>query len=409
MPKTSHTKNFVEQFGAHYFRTCILPQLQCLWSEQRMHYETLFKEWVDYLRIVCGTRVENEDLFLRHTYLASLAKLMVCILFSEGASLETNLIQQVLNGNAFREWGVANFVEEDFFSWLGGHKRGISLARAILKHLSQFSIANMDEDALQNIYQDLLDREERHELQEYYTPGRIARRMALYFLHDAPEKRFLDPACGSGVFLGAAIACKIRYASMSGEYLLRHILSTVVGIEIHPVAVIIAKTNYLLALRSLLRTRQGEVFIPIYMADSLCAPKEAVVDGARAYEMTVDETSLYVPALDDPDTIDQLVEALKHYAVDAAQGTEAKADMLTYLHAMPRASCLLDSGTIPGGLLSIMKQTGQALAKLSENHQGTATIWAFVLKNFYKPALLTRGFDVVVGVSEVPPINLQEW
>lgn len=168
--QTPSTESFVSQFGTSFFRTFVLPHLQSLWEQHRASYQSLYREWADYLSIVYGTRVESEELFLRHTYLATLAKLMAYQLFSTGASPSPTLTQDILNGNAFKEWGIINFIEEDFFSWLGRHRQGLDIARSLVERLSRFNMARMDEDVLKGIYQNLVDPKERHDLGEYYIP-----------------------------------------------------------------------------------------------------------------------------------------------------------------------------------------------------------------------------------------------
>ena len=46
-----------------------------------------------------------------------------------------------------------------------------------------------------------------------------------------------------------------------------------VGADIHPLAVIIAKTNYILALGDLLKKRKSTITIPVYLADTLKLPE----------------------------------------------------------------------------------------------------------------------------------------
>lgn len=55
--------------------------------------------------------------------------------------------------------------------------------------------------------------------------------------------------------------------------LLRTIFHNIVGIDLNPLAVIVARTNYLLALRPLLKHRGKEPSeIPVYLADSIMTP-----------------------------------------------------------------------------------------------------------------------------------------
>ena len=69
----------------------------------------------------------------------------------------------------------------------------------------------------------------------------------------------------------------IRANSMSQSLeprdLLRRICQNVVGIDLNPLAVIAARTNYLLALGPLLKLRGNEPLeIPVYLADSVMTP-----------------------------------------------------------------------------------------------------------------------------------------
>ena len=43
----------------------------------------------------------------------------------------------------------------------------------------------------------------------------------------------------------------------------------VAGLDIHPVAVIIARVTYLLALAPVIQQRGGPLYIPVYLADSM--------------------------------------------------------------------------------------------------------------------------------------------
>jgi len=52
------------------------------------------------------------------------------------------------------------------------------------------------------------------------------------------------------------------------------ILSNIIGFDLNPLAVITARTNYLLALGELLQHRTGEITIPVYLCDSIMTPQE---------------------------------------------------------------------------------------------------------------------------------------
>jgi len=146
------------------------------------------------------------------------------------------------------------------------------LVRRILAHVRRFRLAEVQSDVLKVLYESLIDREERHGLGEYYTPDWLAAQMVLRAVERPTEQKVLDPACGSGTFLFHAVRNFLAEAEEAGldsalraEEATRH----VAGMDIHPVAVIIARVTYLLALAPALAGRSGSVSIPVYLGDAL--------------------------------------------------------------------------------------------------------------------------------------------
>jgi hypothetical protein len=132
-------------------------------------------------------------------------------------------------------------------------------------------------DLLKKLYQQLFPKTVRHDLGEYYTPDWLAELVIERVGYDGdPNKRVLDPACGSGTFLVMAINKVRQYADkrlIPKHELLPKILSNIVGFDLNPLAVMAARTNYLLALRELLKLA-GEIEIPVYLCDSIMTPAE---------------------------------------------------------------------------------------------------------------------------------------
>jgi SAM-dependent methyltransferase len=86
------------------------------------------------------------------------------------------------------------------------------------------------------------------------------------------SQRVLDPACGSGTFLFHAVRHHLAAAGNAGTDDRRRAeaaCALVAGVDIHPVAVIIARVTYLLALGEALTTRSGSISIPVYVGDSM--------------------------------------------------------------------------------------------------------------------------------------------
>jgi type I restriction-modification system DNA methylase subunit len=180
-------------------------ELSSLWEKVKegSEFKIAYENWEKYLRVVYGTSVAEEELFMRHTYLAILAKLMVWSRISEG-SLNNEQIISVLEGEFFKRQGIENFLEEDFFSWIMREKTkdaGIEIARKLLSLLRNYNLRELSEDVLKSLYQELVDPKTRHDLGEFYTPDWLAHRMVQKLIEQNIKGSFLDPACGSGTFL----------------------------------------------------------------------------------------------------------------------------------------------------------------------------------------------------------------
>jgi hypothetical protein len=116
------TDNFLEDFGpsSPAFRSASSLWLEAIAAlgEQR-DYQVIYENWRKYLRIAYGTAVGDEHLFVRHTYLATLAKRIayVRITGAQRAPGEAET-QEIIQGTFFESQQIMNFLEEDFFSWV---------------------------------------------------------------------------------------------------------------------------------------------------------------------------------------------------------------------------------------------------------------------------------------------------
>lgn len=271
------------------------------------------------------------------------------------------------------------------------------------------NLRELSEDILKSLYQELVDPETRHDLGEYYTPDWLAQRMVEHILKDNPRASILDPACGSGTFLYMAIRFKrhafgikkVSPTSQKTEFsetqeTLEHIINNVVGIDIHPLAVITAKTNYLLALGDLLKKRGSKrVQIPVYLADSINPPEEklehSLLTQVPSYQTKIDGKTAYIPdtIIQDPSTYDHVIETTKEFAkyfAGKSGGTFEAYENFISQH-VPQ---IKDKNTI-----DMLFYTAQAMKELIEEEKDS--IWAYVMKNMYKPLFLKEKFDVVIG------------
>jgi hypothetical protein len=182
LPPTSEA--IVRDFGlgSHAFRTANNALIN-LWQKLKTHsaFLVIYDSWEKYLRIVYGSDVAGDKLFIRHTYLATLAKLMSWMRITESASLPEEIeIARMLEGELFKRQGIENFIEEDFFSWLAraeAVKTGVEVVRWLYSLLQNYNLRELSEDVLKSLYQELVDPEARQDLGEFYTPDWLAHRI----------------------------------------------------------------------------------------------------------------------------------------------------------------------------------------------------------------------------------------
>ncbi len=384
-------------------------------------FAVLYESWDNYLRIAYGTSFADEaagrDLFIRHTYLATLAKLMVWARLVGGVSAgeaDDDEVAGLLSGRAFEAYGILNFLEEDFFAWVSREPAadvGIAVAKRLLGLLAAYDLSRISEDVFKGLYEQLVDPEGRHDLGEYYTPDWLAQRIVERVLGDLPPAaRVLDPACGSGTFLYHAIRYKLgrlsrRRPKPSADELLAAIQREVVGIDVHPMAVIIAKANYVLALGELLERRRAAVAIPVYLADALRQPPRTTqrprrYPGVEGWSLRPDPQAgitVFVPkVIGQPPLYDRVIDACRAYAEQAGtDGLEREAFVRYLERQVAELDKVLPDGPAREAVLDAIYDIAVGLREFID--AGRDTIQAFVLKNMLRPLFLRGQFHAIVG------------
>lgn len=390
--------------------------------EARLAFET----WQNYLAVTYGSLTESatrkrdresgaeiselEQLFLRHTYLASLARLIIWAALSRGRATGGlgKVADEVLSGRYFESRQLANLVEDDFFHWVLHRDAERLLApcwERILSHLQLYDLARLNQDVLKGVYQQLIDPKDRHDLGEYYTPDWLCERIVAEVLPQSGFPRILDPACGSGSFLRAAIAHLLeKNQSGTDRGKLSEILSSVKGIDIHPVAVTISRATYVLALGPLLKAARKPVQIPVYLADSLFLPAEVqpggLLDNGGGVEVAfgprrnrervlVPHSLIHSPALFD-DAFAACTEVATEHAKSERENRQSLEKHLA--RQVPKLCELIEWGSI----LDALWEFTEKLAGLISDRRNS--IWSFIIRNSYRPAMFRHEqFDVIIG------------
>lgn len=393
-PLAPTTKQIVQDFGPSSGAFIhAMNVLDGVWKavESDTESQVFFENWQKYLRITYGGPVADRELFLRHTYLATLAKVMVWVRLTGAKEPPKDAeLHSVLNGQYFNQRGIHNFLEEDFFAWVArdaAWPQALIVARRLVVQLGTYYLRELSEDVLKGLYERLVDPKDRHDLGEYYTPDWLAAKIVDQCLKTNPEACVLDPACGSGTFLYQTIRFKKDRLGSSAKTL-KHIEQNVVGMDIHPLAVIVAKTTYLLGLGDLLEKRAKAIRIPIYLTDSV-KPPERFFAGYRA---VLNGTSVNFPedlALHG-ELYDRSIELCSEFARStASEALPAPEIIFNFLRR--NSPVLVDALTWRDALYELFKALREKIREKKD------TIWAFILKNVFKPLLMKGRFDVIVG------------
>lgn len=255
-----------------------MERLQNMWQavKNKPSVKVKYSEWNTLLSFVYGSAVGDEALFLRHTYLAHFARILAYLVVKRRPP-QSKKINDVLTGEAFQKMGYVNLVEEDFFAWIlsdGIQTEAEELFYAVMGRLSCYDLDYVYEDLLKELYQGLVDPVTRHDLGEYYTPDWLAE-FSLRCAGFPPEDvladnspLLLDPSCGSGTFLFKAVHL-LKEAGIKGATLVNLVVNRLAGVDIHPLAVVIARVNLILALSEDLKYYGKQVSLPVYLANAL--------------------------------------------------------------------------------------------------------------------------------------------
>lgn len=396
-------KEIVRRLGAQSPSTQLaLADLRSLYASCRKDPEVQLKRelWGRLLVAALGQNFEDtDDLFVVHTYLVLTAELLAHEVMGLSIDVAEGDIRALLEGRSFEMAGLHGVVEADFFDWPAVVPAGTPMIRSIARRLSRFDWDQVDHDVLKVLYESVIDTETRHQLGEYYTPDWLADKMVSEAVTDPLNQRVLDPACGSGTFLFWAVR---RYLAASDEAgvenaeALRQVVDHVHGIDLHPVAVTLARVTYLLALTPARLRDRGELSIPVYLGDSVrWEQDETLLSQGGITIHTSDGAELFAQELHFPEGVVQHPPRFDRLVADlAARASERKI------------------GTKPpdiGGLLNRHKVTGErdreavttVFQKLCRLHDdGRDHIWAYYVRNLARPLAFTRSdrqVDVLVG------------
>ena len=386
--------------------------LRALWSRLRSHPAEALKRqlWGELLKLVYGREVEGDALWYQHTYLVIVAKCVALAVMD----LPEDDPKRMLSGEAFTSAGILGAVESDFFDWVVADPEGEALVRRIMAHVRRFRLREVESDVLKILYESLIDRDERHGLGEYYTPDWLAAKVVRHAVDRPLEQKVLDPACGSGTFLFHAVRgvlAEAEEAGMAPAQRAAEACSLVAGTDIHPVAVIIARVTYLLALAPALNTRSGTLSVPVFLGDAMqlsisqvMAGKELVIkvppppagEGASGEDVGPGREQLDFPNTfcRDPALFDKAIEEMRRASESERTRDQVEAALTRITEQHYKADITPEQALA----VTDLGKTYVTFDRL--RREGRDTIWAYVARNLSRPLAFSSGggwANVLVG------------
>jgi hypothetical protein len=362
--------------------------------------------WAKLLRTALGTQFEdNNVLFVEHTYLVLVATLIAHIVIGFDPVELGQAPATALSGQLFAKSGIRGVGEAGFFDWVIDVPGGERIVSDLARRLSVFAWAGVDHDVLKALYQSVIEPETRHRLGEYYTPDWLAHRIVETVVTEPLTSRVLDPACGSGTFLFHAVRKFLEAAMLDGQPLKRAVGEVgdhVFGMDLHPVAVVLAQVTYLLAIGSRRTIEAGvPISIPVYLGDSmrwevaeesiLAQTGEIVVPtGLGQTLFNTEELRFPASVVEDPGRFDQLVDEMATRAASRKRGDKP----------LPIGGVLSNFGVNELDR-PILEATYRHLCDLHDQERDH--IWGFFIRNQARPTWFASPSNRVDALVGNPP------
>ena len=354
------------------------------------------------------------DHYVDEVYLNIMARLLSANALAGSAIIShKDELELILNGSHFRnEYRIDNFIEQDYFGWLtdSNHISGIlPIAHEIQRDLYAYDFSfQKEENLFARLITQLSSRNKRKLLGQEETPNWLAKYLVERCLDDLPygeAPEIVDICCGSGTILSEIIkVSKDRYGY--GDIIDLQKVAT--GFDINPLAVTFAKTTWIIALIDEIKEAKEPVTVPIYHADSLFAitPVSDVVpmlDENDPIDITLDGKAVQLPAGLVQPIHRQLFDRLIDWAYDEANQVNGETAL-----SIEDAGRTLDVSAAAVGVelpsdfrQSVTEAVFELTVRMKElADAGRNGIWAFILRNTYRPGLLAGQFN---GLVSNPP------
>lgn len=364
----------------------------------------------DYGKFSVGT-------YINEFYLVTVAKIIcVNVMAGEPVISDANEIKKILNGEYFARQNVFNLVDYDYFGWLNNipYVEQIVGSVAELQHrLVAYDFSRVGEtDIFGRLLAQLANKEHRLMLGQEFTPHWVAQDIVEYNMDllAGNSPRIVDMCCGSGVFLIESIkAVRRQYDIVPERYSTEKddiVFSCVMGFDIDPLAVMLAKVNWVMSMRDLFSVHHRDITVPIYHADSLFIATpithQMPDDANDAYILHFAHHEVSLPAFLLSPVHRKMFDAFmaKVYRLAMARASEVETPIEPdavdrLIDAVETDSEITLSDEERQALLPSAQQLVEELERLQR--EGRNGIWYFIICNSYRPGLTEQQFNCIVS------------
>lgn len=399
---------------AHRFDHAVLQGMLAAAKDDR---EVQLKRelWAKLLRTAYGEAFSDDaKLFVNHTLLVITAEAIAHSIIGYDVTHDVS-VDELVTGTQFSSRQIHGVVEQDFFDWPVDLPGGREFVADVARRVARFDWSAVEHDVLKVLYESVIEQRDRQDLGEYYTPDWLAEAMVKDKVSDPLQQRVLDPSCGSGTFLFHAIKAHLAAADAAGIGAGAAAVSAathVIGIDIHPVAVTLARVTYVMAIgRDRLNAAdRGPLRIPVFLGDSLqwerhadlftddhaltvSTSSEDLIEGGGG-SLFADDLVFPAAVWADGSTFDALVTDMAGAVLKAAaQLTKSGAHSAKALTPILNRRGITDPAD-----QQVLRTTFETWVGLQRTQRDR--IWGYYVRNVARPVWLARPanrVDVLVG------------
>ena len=285
-------------------------------------------------------------------------------------------------------------MESDFFAW-PTEVGGLPLLRTQARRIARFDWQKAPNDVAAILYETVIPPDERRQLGEYYTPDWLARAIVREVVTDPLEQYVLDPACGSGTFVAEAVTHFIeaaKAAPLDPQDVLEWLRFSVAGIDVHPVAVHLARAAWVLAAQPAIQAAVEDGFaanvtVPVYLGDALQL-RFRTGDMFAEHNVTVQVEDERNTELVFPVSLGGAGRDLRRVDERHCRGN--------FKGRRPHLGPRRPPDHRTTGERLTLRETIAAMQRL--HAEGRNHIWAYYTRNLVRPVALSRSkVDVIVG------------